>query len=492
MVAPYPPAFDFTVRDGQLALVGAPGNFPVIFGVSSAGSAGTVYLFTDGNEALDTLGYGPLTEVGLPVMEVAGGALFVKLAGSVAAANSAVTTNRIASSVGTLTISGAAYRDYRWQVEITSTTAALGSGKFRYTLDNANTWSEEITIPAGGTYSPAGSGITWTFALQTGSPDFEDGDVFSGTCTCAHWNTTNLSAGTAALLASPYLIGRKIQKVFFTGIPDLAATAATNAAAIATFMASLENIDHFARAMMDCGSLDTSANVLANYVAAFSDTRVAACYGRCESTSPAPIGGYGLPFVSILKPVAVRATDAEISENLGRSMSGPLRGVKPTTLSQNEELSAAFTADNKIITLRTDRNKNDGAYVTNGFLKSPVGSDFQYWDYGVTLDRACEQLAAGLALWKLAKLVAMTDGTGYLHPLSAAKVHKSIATLLRSVMEGPTKDGHPQHISGQSLIIATAYDFIATRVLKATYKMVPLVPVEGGSVTVGLTRELEA
>ncbi len=488
----YPPGFDFEVRDGQLGLVGSPGAFPVIFGCSSAGTPATATLYTDANEALDELGFGPLTEAGLPVMEVSGGAIFVKLSGSVAASNSAVTTSRIATSVGTLAISGTAYRDYRWRVEILETTAALGTGKFRYTLDNANTWSESITIPSGGTYSPPESGVTFTFALQSGTPDFEDGDIFSGTCTCAHWNTTNLAAGTAALLLSSALIGRKVQKVYFTGIPTTASDAATNAAAIAAFMATLENADHFARAIMDCGSLDDASDVLTDFVAAFADTRVAACYGQCEMTSKAPIAGFGLPFVSIMQPVAVRATEAEMSENLGRSRSGPLRGVKPTTLSQNEELSQAFSGDNRIITLRTDRNSSGGAFITNGFLKSPAGSDFLYWDYGVTLDRACEQLVAGLSVWKLSKLEARTDGTGYLSDSSAVQVHKSVAGLLSAVMNGPTKDGHKKHVSGQQLVIQTAYDFIALRILKATYRIVPLVPVEGGSITVGLARELEA
>ncbi len=487
----YPTKATLAVRDGQLGLAGAPLTLPLIIGVTSGGTAATLYKYTDPNECLDGLGHGPDTELAMPAIQAAGGAFVLKLAGSVAAANSAVTTARIGSSVGTITIGGAARRDYRWYIEITSTTAALGAGKFKFSLDNRNTWSEEITIPSGGTYSPTNSGITWTFALQSGTPDFEDGDLFSGTCTCAHWNTTDLSAGITALLASPLLIGAKIQKVFFTGIPDLAATAATNAAAIATHMATLQSRNHFARAMMDCGSLDSVANVLANYVAAFSDNRVSPWYGRCEYPTPAPIQGYGLPFQSVMVPAAIRAIGAEISENLGRFLSGSLTGVKATTLSQDEERSTAFALDNKINTLRTYQEAPGGAYCTNGFLKSSAGSDFLYWDYGVTLDRACEKLVEGLTKWTLAKLKALTDGSGNLNPKAADKVKTSLQTLLKSVMDGPTKDGNEQHVSGQEVVVATNYDFITTRTLKVTYRMVPLVPVEGLEITVGLVRELE-
>lgn len=485
----YPAQYDVDVRDGQLGLAGSPTNLPLVIGGSSLGSAATLYVEPDPNDALDELGFGPLTELG---MQMPGGFLALKLATSVAAANTAVTPVRIGTSVGTITVSGSALRDYRARVRIKETTEALGSGKFDYSLDNGNTYSEEITIPTGGTYTMPDSGLTLTFTLQTGTPDFESGDYFTFSSTCAHWNTTNLSAGLTALLDSPYLIGRKIQKVYFTGIPALATDAATNFAGMAVFMAALENLDHFARGMMDCGSLDTTANVLANFVASVSDTRLAACYGRCEMPSPAAIPGYGLPFVSVMNPIAVRATVAEMSENLGRVLSGPLTGVKATTLSQDEERDTAFTEDNKINTLRTNRNKPGGAYSTNGFLKSPTGSDFQFWDYGVTLDRACEALVAGLANWTLAKLQALTDGSGFMDPRSAATVKKSIDPSLGSLMKGPTKDGLDKHVSGQELIIATAYNFLSERVIKATYRMVPTVPVEGGTITVGLVRALEA
>jgi hypothetical protein len=488
----YPPSFDVSVRDGQLGLAGDLAQLPIIFGVSSLGTNATAYLLTDPNEAVDTLGHGPLTELGAPVIKAVGGAILVKLQGSVAAANSAVTVTRVATSVGTIVLSGSANRDARCWIEILKTTDALGSGSFRYSLDNRITWSEEITIPSGGAFAIPDFGVTATFTLQAGTPDFEDGDLFSWTSTCAMWNTTNLAAGVTALLASPYLIGRKIQKVAFAGIPADAATAATNAAAVATHMATLENSDHFARAMVDAGSIDTTANCLANFVAVFSDTRVAACYGRCERITDDPIAGLGQPFVSVLVPAFIRACVAEISENLGRVESGPLPGVNPKTLSQDEEKSTAFTGDNKIITLRSNRNMVGGAYITNGYLKSPQGSDFQYWDYGIVCDRRCETIVKAIVKWTLAKLEAMADGTGFLHPVSAERVQKSLVMPLKTAMDGPTVDGNPRHVSAAQTIVATAYDFLATRVLKVTDRFVPLVPVEGGTITAGLTRTVEA
>jgi hypothetical protein len=486
----YVPKFTSTFRDGGMGLPATPQELPLIIGCSSAGSVATLYYETSSTTALTNLGYGPLTDDGIPILEEAGAALFLKLTGSVAATNSAVTATRIGTSVGTITLSGAATRDFRGRVVITETTAALGSGKFKFWLDG-NTYSEEITIPSGGTYTPANSGITITFNLQSGTPDFEAGDVHTFTCTCAHWNATNLAAGITALLASSLLTGRKIRKVYFMGIPVDASAAATNAAAIATHMATLQGLDHFGRALMDCGSIDSTANVLTNYVSAFSDARVAACYGRCErSLTTTATVGFGVSYGSIVGPVALRATQAEISENLGRVRSGPLRGVKSTTLSQDEGKSAAFAADNKIITLRSHRNKPGGAYVTQGFLKSPVGSDFKYWDYGVTLDTAAQAIKTAADEWLNEKLRALKDGTGNLHPVDSERVKMSVEGPLNSVINKPTVGGLDSHVSGQEVVVETNYDFLTTAELRISYRMIPTVPVEGGAITLGLTRSI--
>lgn len=483
-----------TVRDGQMDLIGPAGDFPVVFGCSSAGTVATANLYTDANAALDALGYGPLTEVGMLAIRAAGGAILVKLTGSVAGTNSAVTAIRIGTSVGTITVSGAAFRDYRVRVLITQTTAALGSGAFKYSLDNGNTYSEELTIPSGGVYAIPKSGLTITFALQAGTPDFEAGDVHTFTATCGHWNPTNLAAGMAALLVSPLLIGRKIRKVGFAGIPADAATAATNAAAVATYMAQLQGLDHFARCMLDGGSNDSASNHLANFVAAFYDSRCMDCYGLEESITPAPIPGFGLAYVSVLCRTFERAVlqTTEISESLARVRSGVITGVKSTTLGFNEELQQAFTEDNKVTTHRTNRNKGGGVYVNKDFLKSPVGSDFKYWPWGIVLDEGCTAIVAALADWTMSNLRASSEEVaGGLDKRDAARVKKSVDTRLGAVMAGPTKDGLPSHVSEQDFTVATAYDFVGTQRLKCTYRVVPEIPIGGTDLTVGLVRSLQ-
>jgi hypothetical protein len=494
----YPPGMTTSVRDGQLGLSGVLDQPPLIIGTSSAGTVATLYYHTDPNDAIDELGHGPLTEFGAHAIEIAGAAFLLKVTGGVDAANSAVTATRIGSSVGTITLSGSAYRDYSGAVEITQSTDALGAGRFRYSLDYqaANperaTWSEELTIPSGGTYAMPESGLTLTFVLNAGTPDFEDGDVHTFTATCAHYNATNLSDGLTAALASALLTGRKIQQVFLTGVPATASASATLAAALATAMANLENLDHFARSMIDAGSLSATSAVLSDFVAAFSDTRVAAGYGFADKVTKDAIPGFGIARVETTHVAGLVALDAEVSENLGRVLSGSLSRFGVVNITHDEERLVSFTESNKLITLRRNRNLDGQMYVTNGYLKSPAGSDFLYWDWGRTLDRACEQIVRGLAPWTLAKLRPLTDGTGRLDPRDAQRVMGSINPLLGSAMAGPTVDGLPSHVTAQSFQTSTENDFLSTRTLKHTYRMIPLVPVEGQEIVVGLVRQLEA
>jgi hypothetical protein len=486
----------FQVRDGQIGLSGALAAIPLAVGVSSAGTVSTLYYFTDPNIALDTLGYGPLTDLVMEIIREVGGCLALKLAGSVAAANSAVTPTRVGSSVGTITLSGSAFRDYRGAVQIRVSSDALGTGKFRYSLDydaahpERVTWSEEITIPSGGTYSPPNSGLTLTFVLGVGTPDFEAGDLHTWTSTCAHYNTTNVSDGMTALLASELLVDKAIEQVYWTGVSATASAAATLAAAIATHMGTLEDNDHFARCIMDGGSLDTTTNYLANFVAVFSDTRVVGSYGFAFVNTPAPIPGFSVAKVAGLDPFAVRACDCELSENPGRVKSGRLKNV--VDISHDEEKLVAFSEAAKTITLRRNRKMRGGFYITNGYLKSPTGSDFLYWDWGRVVDRRSRIIVEGLAPWTLAKVRILTDGTGRLDPRDALSIVQPIITTLSAAMKGPTKDGLPSHVTEASTQCDTESDFASDRTVRITDRVVPTFPVEGFAIVMGLTRQLEA
>jgi hypothetical protein len=492
----YPGTVSITVQDGGLQLVAGGQNFPLVAGVSSAGSNATLYMGTDPQTFKTTVGRGPGVDIALDCIQAVGGCFFLKLEGGVAAANSAVTAAPIGTGTGTITVAGAATHDFQVKVRIKKT-GTVAVGKFDYSLDRLNTtadsdrtFSEEITIPSGGTFVVPGTGLTLTFVPGAGAVFFEVGDTHTFTSTCAHYNTTNLGAGITALLASPLLTNRKIRKVCFSGIPATASAAATLAAAIATHMSTLATGKHFARAMMDGGSIDTSANYLANYVAAFANSRVAATYALEHRISPQPFAGFGVPRVSGVHSMFVRAVRAQISENLGRVASGPLDGV--VAIANDEFKSTLFTEADKTNTFRTDQS-GPGFFSTNGYLKSPAGSDFLYWDYGILLDEGTTVADQRLAQYRNSKVRTLkvpNQTARPIHPVSAAQIEMNINGALAEVMRGPTVDNHPSHVEEQAFTVDQTNDVFGTRIVRSTYRVVPLPPAENLELTVGLARSV--
>lgn len=79
---------------------------------------------------------------------------------------------QIGVGAGTVVPSGAPLASYDVLLEVT-TTGTLGTGAFRYSLDGGSTFTGPFTIPAGGTHSTVGSGLSFTFA-----GDFDQGDQY--------------------------------------------------------------------------------------------------------------------------------------------------------------------------------------------------------------------------------------------------------------------------------------------------------------------------
>jgi hypothetical protein len=483
----YPPGQTLTVRDGGLNLVSTQTSLPLIIGMTSLGASNTLYVTTDPQSLKDTLGHGAAVELALPVINQAGGALVLKTATTVSSSNSSMTAARISTSTGTLATTGTAFRDQRNLVTIT-TTGTVAVGKFTYSLDGGYTTSPVITIPSGGTYSPPGSGVTFTFTPGGGPLFFEAGDTFTGTSTAAFYNTTDL--GTAYTAFASQIGSRKIDQVFFAGKPASASAGATLAASVATFGTTLQSQHQFVRMVMDSSGTDTAANCLSAFVAVFSDARVCACFGEADVVSLDPIQGFGVPRISAAQVVAERAAGAEISENLGRALSGALRGVRAIT--KDEYLSTAFGADDKMTTLRTDPDLGPGFYITSGYLKSASGSDFQYYDYGRTLDIGCKTIVPIQATWKNRKVRTLTDGTGAINPLDAQYLADGVRSALRSTLVTPTKDGLPSQISGQQYDIDLTNNVQSTRTLRSTYAQVPNPPVETVAMVVGFATKVTA
>ena len=137
---------------------------PLIIGPSSKGPLNALTSWSEPADFVSAYGQGDLAELGAYVLTNGGGPILaLRTEASVAGANTAVAPARAGTSTGTITVAGTANDKYTATVRIRKS-GALGAGEFDYTLDG-RTWSSQMTIPAGGTYAIANTGLTLTLCL---------------------------------------------------------------------------------------------------------------------------------------------------------------------------------------------------------------------------------------------------------------------------------------------------------------------------------------
>lgn len=479
----YPASQTITVRDGGIGLPASGAVYPLVWGSSSAGTAATLYFSTNQNSLRDTLGQGPAVEDALAKMPLRGGVLVMKLTCTTAGAAGAVTPTRVGTSTGTITVAGAAYDAYQVKVRIKAT-GTVANGRFDYTLESLGaspTFSEEITIPSGGTYVIPSTNLTLTFVPGAGAVFFENGDSHAFVCTAPQYTTSDLATGATALLAA--LGNYVIEDTYFTGRSASASAGATMAAAIATVMGQLETRHRWARGMMDAGN-DTGANVKSSF-STVSNARLAVCFGQADVVTLNPHAGWGVPRMSANFVIGERAAGADLSENLGRIASG---GLRCSAIVNDEGVTQSFLEADKINTLRTYDGMS-GFFSTNGYLKSASGSDFLYWDWGRVLDRVCRAVYETLQPWLLRKVRTLTDGTGTLDPRDATRIETAVRARIAAELKGPTVEAVPDmnHVTAFQYVVDLTNDVFHTRQIKSTVRLVPTVPIENAATEIGFT-----
>ena len=486
----YPAGQEITVRDGGLGLPVESSSVPVVFGTSSLGAANKVYFFFNGSsEVVSTVGRGPGPEEAAALAD-AGGCIFVKVASSVAAAVGTVDYARTGTSTGTVTVTGTPVDAFRVRVRFTAGGGA-SSGKFQYALDGkSNTeaygWSPEYTIPTGGTFALQQTGLSLGF---TGS--FDAGDVARADCTAPHYSTTDLASAFATLLTQ---IGSyRVRRVILTGTNATASAAFVLASALAGHLDTLATKFHFARAVIDGGSIDT-VEAFRTAKASFSDDRIGVVYdpqtaaAGCHVTSRVPFPGWVGPRVSAVNPVGERFAQTEISESLDRVLSGSLRGV--LQIGNNEGLAPLFTATDRVITLRT-QDGYTGFFITKGFICSAPTSDFRTLQWGIVIDEFCQIVHDQLQQWPGANLRALTDGTGHLYEDDAIRVENSVNRVLADRLKTPINiEGFAGHVVDATYRVLRTNDYLSTGEILGLGAAVPLREVDGLRTSIGFVRSI--
>lgn len=380
-----------------------------------------------------------------------------------------------------------------------STAGVNGTAQFGLTRDGAVVVAAQAVPTTPFTYAVPGTtslvitfdNDTWvlneTYSFTTATSlagDFEVGDVHSFTTTAPHYSTSDLAAAVAELRSQLGL--RRVRRTIFTGQQASASAGATMFAAVATHLADLEGDHYFGRGLMDCGG--STADEFRSAYAAAADNRVGIVWRRARCIVRATFDGYSNAWQPGVRAVAERAFEADLSENLGRVASLNMSWV--TEVDHDEGSNQIFVESDKVITFRTHQGQT-GFFVTNGYLRSPVGSDFLYWDWGTVIDELCESITEGQQKWLLSKLRSLTDGTGRIAKADAVRVKAAVKSLIDSRLKDPINiEGQKGHVSDVAYEIDLTNDFLATRTVKSTGAAVSLSPIETFVTEVGLARSI--
>lgn len=455
-----------TVLDPGLGIVEQSDTVPLYMGCSSSGTVDTMYSFSRKKDAIDTLGQGPLVEAVCKALDKAGGpVLAMRLAGGVVGASGSVTAAPTGTGTGTVTVANAPFDRYEVIVDIVAT-GTLGTGTFKYSLDDGRTYSEVITIPSGGTFDVPNSNLELTFVPGAGAVFYEAGDRHSFDTTAPYPNATNLGDGFTAVLASLL----SFDFIVLVGKPADASAGATIFAALATHLASLESNFRWVRAMMNAG-VDATGDVITGY-AASANARVMVCYDDYDVASSKPFSGFGAPKQPLEVAYGARAAAVLISTDLGRFPDGPFLGS--LEISHDERVNEVLD-QHKIATARTYIGF-PGFYPTHGRLKSPAGSDFVYWQYGRVMDVACRTVYEAQQPFLNTGVRVNSDGT--INDKDAKKIEEFVSDALKAALSDPKNaEGTQGHVSRTAEDDGFRYSIDRTNNVQTSFTLIGTVAV---------------
>lgn len=489
------PAAVETVRDGGLNLAQPASMMPVVIGVASAGALEKLTLFTDVASLRDSHGEGPGVELAANILAEGGPLGFVRIDPSIAGSNGAV--SQTGTGTGTVALSGTASFDALLRVRIV-TGGELGEATFQYNLDGYSgdtdgerTWSEVLTVPVGGTFAIPGLGITLTFDDDSGTKPFVAGDVYSSEVECPGWNASDLADAFVALKSTPTR-WRFVVAATSKACGDESAHALL-ATALQSQLTALAATSKYRRAMLATDAGEAAADVLAAYQSVTA-TRCLLAYGQVRRSTVKPLPGYAFPITSAVDCFARRAAMSLPSTDLKRVRSGSLQEV--VKLFHDEYRSPSQLNDIKVSTLRTYENR-DGFYLTQGWLKSPSGSDFRLWPHGIVMDIACETVnqvlteAIGRGVRFVNRVVNDVTYTGTIDDRDASNIEDEVnAALLAQLSTTPNAEGFLGQVTGVRYSINRLHNVLGTGVVLGTVGMQPLAYVDRVETTLGFVVEL--
>jgi uncharacterized protein DUF2586 len=476
------PGSVINILDGGLGVTTPASSRPHVMGVFESGVLNTPTLISNQRQLKDNFGiHGPGNDVVGYILDIAGGPVVVtrvspSVAATYGAANVPSSLTPVVGATGnsiTFTVATSAPKN-SFQIVINIITGGLlAVTTFQYSLDGGFTFSP--TTQAAASVPLGTSGVTAEFASgSTGA--YVAGATYANTSFAPHYASSDLTTAFVGVDASTIAFDFFV----FAGEAATASAAGTLFSAIATKMTAYRtSLDRYYRAIMGAG--EGIASLALTTFNALTSERIAVLYGKFRTAPSFSVVGRGLPLMPALNAAAMRATanvmSTDLAQTSGSDKVGALPGASAPTA--DEYRNNQGLDDKKIGTLRTAAN-DVGVFITNVWLKSADGSDFQYWQHGRIMDEACKTVSQ--QHWQLtsSSVVTKADGTGQIAEFSAQSVEKKVQRALDNRIGsglrgiGPTAvDGTTGHVSDQRYQVDRTNNVLSTNQLIATVAIVP-------------------
>jgi hypothetical protein len=458
---------NFTVLDQGLGLAPAGnGNTTCVIGTSSIGTVNQPLQTPNATSFVTTFGYGPGPELAAKVANDNGNTvIFVKVAGTVAGTNTAVTATRVSGSTSVVTITGVPFDSYYGNATVlTGGTIGTTGITIALSLDAARTVYATINLLTTTSYAIPNTNLTINFGAGT----LTAGDVFTWVSAEPMWS----DAGVASAIQSLLSITTQPVDIFIPGI-----TASGDATSFQTQAAStLFNKKRFCRilaasrdALWGGSSTETEqqwiTSITADFAAVQAD-RVGVTAGFYNFISPISQTQFRRP---LLWGAASRDAGVAIQVDLGEVDKGSIPMVLPSTpdgyIYHDENViggldAARFMACWSIAGL-------PGLYIMNPNLMAAPGSDFKWLQYGHVVDAACV-IAYQFFVQRLSSPVRVNSTTGYILQQDANTL---ITGCNRALANGLT---NANAVSSATTQINQTENILSLQRIDVTVQIVPL------------------
>lgn len=444
-----------TIRDGGLGIIAdSPGRAILFVGYGYGFTANTLYGLGD-ESALDDKGEGPMSEAVKHALETSGGPVYAITPTTTAGTKSSVTQSGAGPAV---TLTGDPRDAYVAQVEIT-TAGVIGTSKFKYTLDDGETYVEGLFTAA--TYAIPGTGITLNFAAGT----YVLGETYDFTTTAPSYSTSQMNAALDVAFAADSEFGLVAICGVTGGVDDTAkATAcAAFAAALNTKLEAQVTSRHKpTRGIIEAPNVADAALVAAFAAVVAPRVSYVAGFARVQSSLTGRINKANIFRVAVArlgkKPIGKDASQVFAEAGVGALPSALL------SLERNEAETPALDAA-RAVTARKYAGKR-GFYITDWHLLSETGSDFDLLQKGQIMDEAMRLARPALLDYLSRDLTTKADGSGSLTEGQAQAIDEDVDEDVRAGLV-------PDHVTNVKIRTNRTNDVIATKILKVKIRVLP-------------------